>query len=444
MSIAMTLLMSFSFSSAFVLFLVFLYIHLLRREETALHTSQLFLWTSVYILGEMMLVMVSDFRWKVFWQRVEYLGPAGLMTAFPLAALSYAATVSGGTPRSLRILFGRVMPWFSLAFGVLLFWGDLLVTERPYFYSGFILQGREGPFFPIYAAFLFLSLGVGYAIILSSFLRSRRRDDWPLVAATTVGLLTGVFDVLRVLLPSPVRFGSFFAHGLFLMSFLYGYTILRQLDRLYRKIDEDERTIRALLSLSDKDFTDLVAVLIHIIDAKDRYTAGHSMRVAEYAVKLGETLNLDEATLKNLRVAGLLHDIGKIGVSESILNKPDRLTAEEYEAVKKHSELGALILQHADDFRNIVPCVRHHHEHIDGSGYPDGLRGEEILLPARILAVVDTYDALTSDRPYRARLPLGDALRILREAAGHQLDPDLVDRFCGLVADLDASASSAA
>jgi response regulator RpfG family c-di-GMP phosphodiesterase len=165
------------------------------------------------------------------------------------------------------------------------------------------------------------------------------------------------------------------------------------------------------------------------VEAKDRYTHGHSENVMKYTVVLAKYLGLPEAELENVKYAGLLHDIGKIGVSELILNKPGRLTPSEFDEIKKHPSLGANIIADVPFLRPLVPMVLHHHEFFDGNGYPSGIKGDQIPFGARILAVADAYEAMTSDRPYRRSLSQQTALEILSSGKGKQFDPHIVDAF---------------
>lgn len=173
-----------------------------------------------------------------------------------------------------------------------------------------------------------------------------------------------------------------------------------------------------------------IETLAMAIDAKDQITHGHIRRVQGYAVGLAEELGLtDSAQISAIKAASLLHDMGKLAVPEYILNKPGPLTAAEFAKMKMHASVGADILSAIEFPYPVVPIVRHHHENWDGSGYPDGLAGAEIPIGARILSVVDCFDALTSDRPYRPRLPDSDALKILQERRGTMYDPIIVDTF---------------
>ena len=173
-----------------------------------------------------------------------------------------------------------------------------------------------------------------------------------------------------------------------------------------------------------------IETLAMAIDAKDQVTHGHIRRVQLYASGLARAVGLqNEPELRAVEAAALLHDMGKLAIPEYILNKPGKLTPAEFEKMKRHASIGADILSSIDFPYPVVPIVRHHHENWDGNGYPDGLKGEDIPLGARVLSVVDCFDALTSDRPYRPRLPDEEAIRILRERAGTMYDPTMVETF---------------
>jgi putative nucleotidyltransferase with HDIG domain len=174
-------------------------------------------------------------------------------------------------------------------------------------------------------------------------------------------------------------------------------------------------------------FEGTIQSLVSALDAKDAYTCGHSTRVAELAVELAQRLEYCEDGVARIRMAGILHDIGKIGVDDYVLRKPGKLTDEEFEQIKQHPVLGYEILRGIRPFRKILPAVRHHHESWDGTGYPDGLIGEAIPRDAQVLAVADAFDAMTSDRPYRNGMPIEKVMRIFEGGRGTQWAADVVD-----------------
>ncbi len=177
----------------------------------------------------------------------------------------------------------------------------------------------------------------------------------------------------------------------------------------------------------------IIYALAATVDAKDSYTYGHSRKVSEYSVALSEKLSLPQEKVNNIRAASLLHDIGKVGVPDSILNKKEPLTDEEWKPIKGHPELGVEILRHVIDLANCLPAILHHHEHYDGSGYPAGLKGGKIPLEARVLSVTDAYDAMTSPRPYREQLSMEEAIKEIKRCAGTQFDPKVVEQFCNII-----------
>lgn len=169
--------------------------------------------------------------------------------------------------------------------------------------------------------------------------------------------------------------------------------------------------------------------LAKAIEKRDRYTAGHTDRVTEYAVLTAKQLNWSKERLTVLELAGHLHDVGKIGVPDAILNKPGKLTVEEFEMMKSHPEIGEQIIRGIDFLDSLVPYVLYHHERYDGKGYPKGLRGEAIPIEGRLLAVSDTFDAMTSSRPYRRELDPERAIDEIRRCSGTQFDPKIVEVF---------------
>ena len=181
-------------------------------------------------------------------------------------------------------------------------------------------------------------------------------------------------------------------------------------------------------------FLSTIRALALALEAKDRYTYGHADRVARLSVEIGKVLRLPDKQLELLQYAGILHDIGKIGVRDEILNKPGRYTAEEYEEMKKHPVIGARIVSGIDSLEIVASWVRHHHEKFDGTGYPDGLKGTNIPLGARIIAVADAFDAMLYDRPYKAGRPLPEVIDELKRCSGSHFDPEIVDVLLTLIA----------
>src|SRR6266403_614345 len=197
---------------------------------------------------------------------------------------------------------------------------------------------------------------------------------------------------------------------------------VRSLLKLKLRTDELERAESVLFSLARS------------IEGKDPYTHGHCERLAEYSASLGEQLNLTEEQLIALRRAGIVHDVGKIAIPDAILLKPGQLTPEEWVIIREHPVVGERICAPLKSFRSVLPIIRHHHERFDGTGYPDGLRGDDIPIAARLLQIVDVYDALTTDRPYKKAFSITDALQTMKqEVANGWWDHRIFDEFERLV-----------
>jgi len=175
-----------------------------------------------------------------------------------------------------------------------------------------------------------------------------------------------------------------------------------------------------------KVYLDTIRALAAAIDAKDPYTKGHSERVAKMSVTLAQELNLSGREIENIEYTALLHDIGKIGIADSILGKKGSLTSQEFDKIKEHTAMGANIIEPVDFLKNSYWAIYHHHEKYNGKGYPDGLKSEDIPILARIIAVADAYDAMNSDRPYRKKLNKDKILKELKDQSGKQFDPEVV------------------
>ncbi len=204
-------------------------------------------------------------------------------------------------------------------------------------------------------------------------------------------------------------------------------------DELVHKFNNEE-------FLSHNHLIEMVTSLAGAIDAKDPYTKGHSTSVSRYSEALARAINLPEEEVQKITLGGLLHDVGKIGIPENVLRKPGKLEKDEWEIMKQHPVIGAeKVLAPNEALSHLIPIVKYHHEHIDGSGYPEHLKGEEIPLSARIVAVADTYHALISDRPYRKGMSVEKACEILQEGAGKLWDADLVRHFIAIAPSLSTT-----
>ncbi|MFR0823179.1 MAG: HD domain-containing phosphohydrolase [Clostridia bacterium] len=208
-----------------------------------------------------------------------------------------------------------------------------------------------------------------------------------------------------------------------------GIKSIEQMNEIKRINEELSDTYEKL----EKAYLESIETLRYTVEAKDPYTRGHSDRVSAYSVLIGEKLGLNEEDLKTLRIGGLFHDIGKIGIPDSILLKEAKLSDDEYSQIKNHPAIGTHILNSATIFKDIIPIVMHHHERYDGNGYPSRLKGEDIPYLARIAAVADTFDAMTSKRTYRDALPIETVISEIERCSGSQFDPSVASVFLDIL-----------
>lgn len=196
-------------------------------------------------------------------------------------------------------------------------------------------------------------------------------------------------------------------------------------DAFFNMLEDISESYKELEDL----FLKLVSVMVNALDAKSPWTRGHSDRVSMYSEDIAKEMNIDEDEIKEIRLAGLLHDIGKIGTYDYLLDKPGALTKEEFDIVKMHPEQGVMILKDIKQLSNVIPLIKYHHEKLDGTGYPSGLKGTDIPVGAKILHVADSFDSMTSDRPYRKAPGFDHALSELKKYRGIQFDSDVVAAF---------------
>lgn len=253
---------------------------------------------------------------------------------------------------------------------------------------------------------------------------------WGLVLSSLIGLLLIIYNTRSIVRPidkitdSALRVSS--------GDWAYRFDIKgggEEIEHLSIAVNRMRNTILGQVDELDRLFRGTITALAAAVDAKSPWTRGHSERVTSYSLAVGAELGLPETDLRTLELAALLHDIGKIGTYEAILDKAGKLTEEELKIIRQHPSKGAEILSPIKQLKGIVPLVKGHHESYDGSGYPDGLKGEKIPIMARILAVCDSYDAMAADRPYRKGRNKGESVAELKRCAGTQFDPEVVNTF---------------
>ncbi len=424
-----TLLSSYT---AFLFWMLF-FIHFLFQKfnKKSVIYSLLFLSLFFITFGEYMLeTLPTDKNTIIFWHKMQHLGALLLVMVFPLAVRKFIET---DIPKlKLWILHG-----LSLTLILLLFPTELIIKKKIVMFANFIKQGEEGILYPVLMVMVSYVLISEYIFLIKEYRKNkgRNREILPLLIGIGAAIITGLYDLLGSYIPGILISGlpSLLTFGLIFMGILMGYAFMVKYFETLKRLQKSEKIIRKMLDNSRRETLELLELIASTLEAKDKYTAGHSKRVTRYALMIAEALNLSDEEKELLRKACLLHDIGKIGIPENILNKPARLTEEEFNEIKKHPVIGVKILSHFHLFSSILPYIYHHHERVDGKGYPEGLKGERIPLLSRIIAVADTFDAITSDRPYRKAMSLQQAIKILEEVKGSQLDPLIVEKFIQII-----------
>jgi HD-GYP domain-containing protein (c-di-GMP phosphodiesterase class II) len=263
--------------------------------------------------------------------------------------------------------------------------------------------------FTLFSLIAFIITGSGLSLILSHYLKSNMELS-ELILIVWAVMFLGLIILYAFLLKTVYN---------------VSVTLIRQNNELTVSKKHLEEAIRKL----NYSYRETVAAASAAIDARDAYTAGHSRRVADIACKVGKELGMEDSKLECLELAALFHDIGKIGVPDYILNKPGGLDEEEFKKIQVHPVLGYNILGKIEFLSPMLPSILYHHERPDGKGYPEGLKGDEIPIGASIIAIADTYDAMTSNRPYRSALPHETAVAELKKYRGVQFKEEVVDAF---------------
>lgn len=349
--------------------------------------------------------------------------------------------------------FTPLAPWFSACIAILtglvflLFITDLRMARWVVpvgsfplvLLTVFTIMGLAGrAWFPLVFLVSILPAVILFMTLLPAYYKKSRSllhisfalSSYPVV-------MSGLADTVMIQLGHSPLWLNTYATFLFILVagfnvIIRGYLSGQSWKDYMLELKKNDRLLKDQNILLRKASSQSVVVLSQTIEAKDPYTRGHCLRVRDYSRRMGEILGFSSQRLLNLEYGAVLHDVGKLVIPGVILNKPDRLEPEEMEQIKVHPAVGERIIGNIQPFAPLLPMVRHHHERYDGEGYPDRIRGERIPLEARILAVVDTWDAMTSDRPYRGAMMPEQALAVLREVAGSQLDPELVTLFIAM------------
>jgi len=254
---------------------------------------------------------------------------------------------------------------------------------------------------------------------------------WGLPGGIAVGLVAGILG--GPFLPDNITEGFAQPTSQWLSRLGFYVLIGAFVGKLFSELKHKNKELVKKTEQVKQSYIELIDALAEAMEMRDSYTHGHCRRVSKLSVRIGKRMGLGQRELSNLKKASILHDIGKIGIPEEILNKEGELTPYEYEVMKQHPALGAKILSGIPQAAGIIEGVLHHHERMDGRGYPDGLMGEDIGLQARIIAVCDTWDALTTKRAYREAMSYDEALIIMESGRGTQFDPTILDYFLEII-----------
>ena len=411
-------------------------------EIVKLNQLELFLGLFVLLLGVIALIISSVL--SLFSKRevhLYYLACCVLVLAFWVVANCRARQFIFPNASVIRDCAYLVLPLISISFAVYL---DRIQDER--YHIGYLIievasiinlgiiavlnytgvaalsNTRMGSLILIILTMLMTVVTMAYDLF-------KRKDRSYIYVAIGLALLalSGIIQlVMEQVLSLSVISGTFMSIGLI---FLVIFGLLQAVKKINQMNTDRNEAIEQVEHLSRA----AMEALAKTVDAKDRYTSGHSMRVAEVACLIAEELGWNDEQISELRFQGMMHDIGKIGVPDSVLNKPGRLNSIEFELVQSHTTVGSDILKNVTSIPGVEQAARHHHERFDGNGYPDHLKGEEIPINARIIGVADAYDAMNSDRIYRKALPKDVIRKEIVNGRGTQFDPFLVDVFIKLL-----------
>jgi putative nucleotidyltransferase with HDIG domain len=421
---------TFAFITTFVFF-VWMYIYLTHQQiRSFLHASLFMLCGSVVLITEYCLQLTLTPSFIILWSKFQYVGIFGFMFTFPRFVYDIIEKkIPQGLRRTLLILtYGA----FLLTVFTNLIIGNQIVTSQ-----GFPDAGK-GLLYPLFIA---LATVVSAYYVLQVLINALRRpvrafNYFPIIIGVGLGIILSLLDTIGIILGKIIIPGiqEPFIIGIFIICLGFLWTYISQYSWVLSALDKSEKELTRLVDRSNQSFVEFVEMMAKTLDAKDHYTAGHSLRVMGYSVKIGRTLKLCEVEIEVLKQACLLHDIGKIKIPDGILNKKSPLSDKDREFIYLHPVVGRQILSSVSDFQSILDIIYTHHERVDGRGYPRGLKKDEIPLLARIISVADAYDAMRSERPYRRAKTKAQAANELERVKGTQLDPAIVEAFINIIA----------
>ena len=413
---------------SFLLFLAHIYLYFKQRNKTFLYTSFPFLCIFVSLFGHYQTEVLQLPHQLILWAKVKYTGIFSFLFFFPLFLLSITKTV-------IHKYLIQGLGLSAIIFTGLTIFTNAVVSDNIYLY-GDALHAGPGFLYPVFIAIMFCVCLFFYIYHIRVAQHTNSGSEQhinykPVITGIGIAFPLVAIDMLGLTLGKPII--PWLVHPFILAAIVfsvgYMWTFLSMYVWVFAAWDVSERQLDSLIEKTNKNFLEFVLLIAKTIDAKDHYTAGHSLRVMDYAVKIARNLGLPVTDIDRLKYACLLHDIGKIGIPDGILNKKSDLSPKDIEHIMTHPILGRQILSTMSEFKDILDVIYHHHERIDGKGYPNGIKNKEIPLLARILAVADAYDAMRSERPYRKAKTKDQAVQELQQVQGRQLDEKVVSAF---------------
>lgn len=402
---------------------LFLYFKNTKRTDF-LYSTLFFLSSTLALFAERNASLGFAPQQLIVWHKSIYIALFSYILVFPLfvSALTHRPVM-----RSVKIALLVI----TLSCIAITIFSDRIISNNMLAY-GTSYRPQKGNLYPLFVSILLVIPGYFFGRLLINLHQKKARENYlSLCIGIMIGFILSILDVIGVFQGKPVIHGfqSPYIFAIFLISLSFAWTFLSQYSWIFATLARSQHEIKRLVEKSNRDFVEFVQLIAETLDAKDKYTAGHSLRVMDYAVKIAHALQLPDNEIDLLKQACLLHDIGKISIPDGILNKKKKLTPKEREYILKHPVVGKKILSTVSDFKEILDIIYAHHERVDGSGYPDGRMKDDIPFLARILAVADSYDAMRSVRPYRPARSKDKAIEELMLAKGSQLDAEVVDIF---------------
>ncbi|MEO0127591.1 MAG: HD-GYP domain-containing protein [candidate division WOR-3 bacterium] len=415
------------FCTVFLLSLGLFYLYSKNQfDKKFLFAGFFFLFGAGFLLSSYLMNLTSQpSNTIIYWNKIMFSCIFAYFFIFPQFVYN---TIGKGYTKAFCWLTGL----FSVILIILTLFTDLFIKNELIDFAGIYRPTKSNI---TYLLIVLLAIWASYIFIdtIKYYRKNKPKliDVRPMIIGIIFAVLLGLLDITGTFLNKTIIFKirDPFICGIFIIMLTFAWTFLSQYSMVFASLNKSKEEIEKLIAKSNKNFIEFVQLIAKTLDAKDEYTAGHSLRVLDYALKIAEELKLSESDKEILKQACLLHDIGKIGIPDGILNKKGKLSEDEKRYIINHPILGRKILGTVSEFQPILDIVYAHHERVDGKGYPEGIDREKIPLLARIIAVADTYDAMISERPYRKAKSKEEAVKELQNAKDTQLDGEIVDLF---------------